>query len=99
MSTSPPGAEEQGDYINGDDAVPDFGQSVLFTNDPGVLAEEADNHRIYTAEELTEDIGVVFIDEGQTLQKQGGALVRPMTAVNRQDSGSGSRGRGGRGGS
>jgi hypothetical protein len=75
----------------GETAMSDFGQSVLFTNDPQVLAEELENHRIYTAEELTEDIGVVFIDEGQTLQKQGGALVRPMTAVNRQDSGEGRR--------
>ena len=81
--------QEEEDHDDHDDAharaiVEDFGESVLFTNDPGVLEKEAS--RIYTAEELTEDIGVVFIDEGQTLQKNGSNLVRPMTAVNRSSS-------------
>ena len=54
----------------------DFGQSILFTNDPHVVKEE-ENH-IFQGED--EEGGVVFLNEGER-QESGEALVRPQTAV------------------
>ena len=56
----------------------DFGQTILFTNDPAVL--ELEGSRLYTPEELAEDVGPVFIDEGVS-KSESKPLVRPMTAV------------------
>ena len=71
-----------------------FGQTILFTNDPGELLREGP--AVYTAEELAEDTAVVFIDEGtekherETTEK-GGGLVRPHTTASRNRGAGGSR--------
>ncbi|CAM9870042.1 unnamed protein product [Discosporangium mesarthrocarpum] len=62
----------------------DFGQVILFTNDPSIIAQHG--HRVYTADVLAaEDQGVVFIDEGVSIGEAGGGsdvgMVRPMTAA------------------
>jgi hypothetical protein len=64
------------------DNVEDFAQSILFTNDKGVVQRE--ESRINTAEELAEDTSVLFLDEGRDVG--GGAsidnvLVRPTTTA------------------
>ena len=62
--------------------IVDFGSCVLFTNDAEVL--EAERHRIYSPEELSDDLGPVFIDEG--VEQRRAPLQRPMTAVQRSSS-------------
>ena len=74
------GAGPRGSEAQGLEQVECFGQTVLFTNDEAVL--EAELGRLYTPEELAEDIGVVFIDEGTNMTESAG-LVRPQTAAYR----------------
>ncbi|GMI37559.1 hypothetical protein TrRE_jg13071 [Triparma retinervis] len=54
----------------------DFGQSILFTNDPNVVKEEEG----HIFEGGDEEGGLVFFNEGER-QEGGGGLVRPQTAV------------------
>ena len=53
----------------------DFGQTVLFTNQPQIV--EHQRHRVYTAADLPGELDVLFIDEGEVRE----SLVRPTTAV------------------
>ena len=60
----------------------DFAQTILFTNDKQALM--AEQHRVYTAEELAEDTSVLFFDEGRAVGSHttdNKMLVRPTTTA------------------
>ena len=58
---------------------------MLFTNVPAIV--EAERARVYTTDDLADEMMVLFIDEGETRAEERRELVRPTTSARTRGAG------------